>query len=368
MVRRASKSRAEKTPRPLAAHDLRELSAGEAALMRLVSAPQILNWMEQIFQVNVKRSFPTVADGEMLIVIFRCPGGTLKLGFPSEILPALRLAVTADTVSDIPFATLVAARLLAPILERFSQAAKRVGDRRWHAMGVASIQGADMSIGIAVGTPTPVFAAWEVMLASHIPTRVVLLSADAGCVSALQDMVDLLPARERPGVQSWRIRTKLRIATRSWSSFLLNSLETGDVLLIDQVAVANVMDGTLFCGSTTGHHWACAVRINGEKITMKGELKEQDGILDVDSDPAAPTIAGNVAALDVPVHFELDSAAMSLAQLASLRTGYVINLSVPVEQSEIRLIACGQQIGRGKLVVIGDCLGVQIEYIVTGHA
>ena len=100
---------------------------------------------------------------------------------------------------------------------------------------------------------------------------------------------------------------------------------------------------------------------------MTSELDTHDGRFDEAMSSATP-LESNVAELEVPVHFEIDSAALSLAQLASLRPGYVINLSLPVDEAEIRLVACGQLVGRGKLVVIGDCLGVQIDHITSGRA
>lgn len=368
MVRLAAKKSADHLPRALALSDFQSIAPERAALSRLLSAPQLPAWLESIFSIDVRRSRTLVPDGAMLIVDFRCPGGTLSLGFSVELMPALTLAVQADTRSDVRFATLVAARLLAPLLEQFGQAARRAGDRRWHAMRVVGIcNPLDRSELIEGETQTPL-AAWDVVLTNHLTAKVVLLAVGQDCAAALQEMLDTRPVRLHSAMTSWSVATTLRIASGRWSTSVLRSLEAGDVLLIEGGSNATEMNGQLFCGSTAGRHWRCLVRVTKEKVTMTSEIDNLDGSTDIDADPAAPMMEQDVAELEVPVHFELDSAALSLAQLSSLRPGYVINLSLPVNQAEIRLVACGQLIGRGKLVVIGDCLGVQIEHIVNGRA
>ena len=96
------------------------------------------------------------------------------------------------------------------------------------------------------------------------------------------------------------------------------------------------------------------------------DMQEQDGA--ADGAASLPLLSTGVAELEVPVHFEIESAALSIAQLSSLRPGYVIELAIPVEEAQIRVVTCGQLLGRGRLVVIGDCLGVQIESLVAGSA
>ncbi len=368
MVRRSARKSADDLPRALASSDLQNITAERAVLSRLLSAPQLPAWLASIFAIDVRRSSKLTSDGAMLIVDFNCPGGTLSMGFSIELMPALTLAVQADMHSDVRFASLVASRLLAPMLEQFGQAARRAGDRRWHAMRVAAIRSSLDSTGLVDGDQLPSLAAWDVVLTNHVTTKVVLLAVDLDCAAALQEMLDTQPARLHSAMTSWSVATTLRIASGRWSTSVLRSLEAGDVLLVDGVSSATEMDGQLFCGSTAGRHWRCQVRVNKEKVTMTSEIDNLDGSIDVDTDPAAPIMDQDVAELEVPVHFELDSAALSLAQLSSLRPGYVINLSLPINQAEIRLVACGQLIGRGKLVVIGDCLGVQIERIVNGRA
>lgn len=366
MVRRAAKKSVEHKPRAILPSDFQNITPERVILSRLLSAPQLPTWLEEIFAIDVRRSRTSAPDGAMLIVDFRCPGGTLSLGFSIELMPALTLAVHADTQGDVRFATLVASRLLAPMLERFSYAARQAGDRRWHATRVASIRNSLDGKELIDSDVSPPLAAWDLILSNQVPAKIVLLAVDLGCMMAIQEMLDTCPARMHPAMNSWSIGTTLRIASGKWSTSVLLSLEAGDVLLVGEAHGAGEMDGRLFCGSTAGRHWTCTVHIVKEKVTMTSEFDNVDG--DIAIDLSAPAMEKNIAELEVPVHFEVDSAALSLAQLSSLRPGYVINLSLPVDQAEIRLVACGQIVGRGKLVVIGDCLGVQIEHIVNGRA
>jgi type III secretion protein Q len=62
----------------------------------------------------------------------------------------------------------------------------------------------------------------------------------------------------------------------------------------------------------------------------------------------------------VPVSFEVDTARVSLAELASMRPGYVIELDQPVSSAPVRLVCHGQTVGHGQLVAIGEQMGVRI--------
>ena len=77
--------------------------------------------------------------------------------------------------------------------------------------------------------------------------------------------------------------------------------------------------------------------------------------------------------LEVPVRFEVDTVALSLAQLESMAHGYVIELAAPLASAPLRLVACGRVIGTAELVAVGDRLGARITHLAardaqrTGH-
>ena len=301
----------------------------------------------------------------MLVLDLCCPDGLITVAVASDLLPTLALAVDLQESGGPAIATLVASSLLAPFLQRFGEAIAAAGDARWQAIDVTAVRLLGAGGDVPVSMP---LVAWDVTLAGQLHTRIAVLAIDATCTTSLKEMVQEFPVCQHRRMRLWRIVTMLRIATRTWSVLLLRSLEVGDVLLCGNVTAVNAVDARLFCGATSGRHFSCQVRINQQKVTLMSELQEQDGSYEDGEESLAPGLANTVAELEVPVHFELDSAALSLAALASLRPGYVIELSLPVADAEIRLVACGQVIGRGKLVVIGDCLGVQLEQLETGNA
>jgi len=70
--------------------------------------------------------------------------------------------------------------------------------------------------------------------------------------------------------------------------------------------------------------------------------------------------AFDVGGLSLPVKFEIDTVAIPVSQLTALRPGYVVELTVPLAESRIRISAHGQTIGFGELVTVGEHLGVRI--------
>jgi len=66
-------------------------------------------------------------------------------------------------------------------------------------------------------------------------------------------------------------------------------------------------------------------------------------------------------ALEVRVTFELDERSMPLAQLKALKSGYVIELDQPLNQSTVHIRANGALLGQGHLVAVGNKLGVRVS-------
>ena len=367
MVSVAAETWHGKLVRPVTLEDFPAISSEMAALLRLTRDPRLAAWLSDSFALevrsvrNLRKALPS---GGMLVLDLRCPDGVITVGVANDLLPALALAVDMQNSGGPAIATLVGSSLLSPWLDRFGAAAAEADDGRWQAMDVAGIR----LLGAGGDVPVPVpLVAWDVTLASQLHTRIAVLAIDPECIASLQTLAQLSPVRQFQRMRSWRIVTMLRIATRAWSVLLLRSLEVGDVLLCGSGMPIDAVDAELFCGAISGRHLLVRVCINQQKVTLMSEIQEQDGSNDEDEgESLPPALANTVAELEVPVHFELDSAALSLAQLASLRPGYVIELSLPVADAEIRLVACGQVIGRGRLVVIGDCLGVQLEQLETG--
>lgn len=76
--------------------------------------------------------------------------------------------------------------------------------------------------------------------------------------------------------------------------------------------------------------------------------------------PAEPKLA-HVDALEVRVTFELDDRSMPLAELKALKSGYVIELDQPLNQSTVQIRANGALVGQGHLIAVGNKLGVRVS-------
>lgn len=349
--------------RPVATADLQQIDPHLAAVLRLVHDPRLSQWLGTAYGADMRPAPARYSAAAHLLLNLACPGGNVSIGFPALLLPALALAVAADAPRVTSIATLVAARLMAPVIAQFAAAAGRLGDQRWQTISVTSV---GLSGAQGAGPSSVPLASFDITVAKRFYARIGMLSIDPGCAEILQDMISTLPVRHYAATALWRVTSRLRLASRSWTIALLRSLEVGDVLLCKDAVELQALNAQLFCGAPASVYWSGQVRINQQKVTIMSDMLEQDGA--TEGAASVPLLATGVAELEVPVHFEIESAALSIAQLSSLRPGYVIELAIPVADAQIRVVTCGQLLGRGKLVVIGDCLGVQIESLVAGSA
>jgi type III secretion protein Q len=152
-----------------------------------------------------------------------------------------------------------------------------------------------------------------------------------------------------------RLSTRLRIGQRTAAATLLQSLRPGDVLL-HALGPAPVRSGELLWGIPGGAVLRAPVRLNPQQMILETAPAMQHDT--PESDPSQSTT--DVAALELPVQLEVDQLALSLSVLSGLQPGQILELSVPVDQADIRLVVYGQTIGIGRLLAVGEHLGVQI--------
>lgn len=161
-----------------------------------------------------------------------------------------------------------------------------------------------------------------------------------------------------------RVTTRLRIGQRTATAALLQSLRPGDVLL-HALATAPVRSGELLWGIPGGAVLRAPVRLTLQQMILETAPTMQHDMPASDSSSSAT----DVAALELPVQLEVDQLALSLSVLSGLQPGQILELSVPVDQADIRLVVYGQTIGIGRLLAVGEHLGVQIlSMSETAHA
>lgn len=169
----------------------------------------------------------------------------------------------------------------------------------------------------------------------------------------------------------------VRLRSRRCSPALLGSLARHDVLVGWQPSApfgANrpLQHASLRFGAARGRQLCAGVRVDAHSVTLETPVTPVHDAQSDDFSPygnasgdASATLPNeplvDVAAMDLPVHIELLTVNLSIAQLSALQPGYVVDLPLPLEDAAVRLVAYGQTLALGKLVAVGDNLGVQIE-------
>ncbi|WCM24385.1 type III secretion system cytoplasmic ring protein SctQ [Paraburkholderia bryophila] len=195
-----------------------------------------------------------------------------------------------------------------------------------------------------------------------------------------------------------RLPGRLCIARRTCPSATLNALRPRDVLLgwnvMHPCVSQQPMSALISWGARTGLRLAASVDIEGRHVTFVTEpTMTQDAFdssaydttdttgttaYDSPTDPGAarhdqahgsgdrdaehPAL-DTLIELDVPVQLEISTLELPLATLATLQPGYLLELPIAVEDAQVRLVVHGRTIGTGRLVAIGEHLGLQIARI-----
>lgn len=190
-------------------------------------------------------------------------------------------------------------------------------------------------------------------------TTLIVTDVDPGLLDALEA---LLPPADLP---AWLGELPLAgaavLAARHCTPALLATLRPGDVLLGWRGGVTDpaLLDRvTLRWGAAAGRHYRAAAAIAGHAVTLTGQptLCLEPSLMDHMEQPAT-----DVAALELPVTLEIVTLAMPLQQIGALQPGQVLELPLALADARVRLVACGQTLGHGKLVVVGEQLGFQVS-------
>ncbi|KWE60732.1 type III secretion protein [Burkholderia ubonensis] len=356
-----------------AALQLPACSAFDAALARVVADARLAAWLARFPALSGWRAAtderprferPGVLD-------LRWNGATARVAIDLAAFPALDVvaapALDARGDASVSLRTALASALLAPLVAAFA---------------AAGLDG--VTIGGLRAAPPAALDATRCVLSFALdgaPLRCALLDAQT-------PWLDALAARlrgERPPdaagqLARMRLPGRVRLGSRRLPLAVLRSLRPGDVLLdLAPAALGAARAGPLHAwwGARRATQWHATVLIEGTTMTMIETPDTADdldepivaGDLPADSpaDPpdddalgAAPEPA-DLGDVDLPVHVEIDTLSLSIAELAALRPGYVLELPLAARDVPVRLVAYGQAIGGGRLVAVGAHLGVRID-------
>lgn len=294
--------------------------------------------------------------------------GTLAIEIDLRLYPALRIAAQARGAQ--PLRQAVTAALLAPLAEALSAAG--CGAWRVQSLETGAHRPDDADCLAARVSVTFAGHRHEARLHAH-PAMLALFARRIAETAALTP--------EHTHAAAWRVPGRIAIGARRIAIGALEKLRPGDVLLRTMPAATEraLAEGRAFdvraAWGTAGlvrlaaraqlHESTLAIT---ETPTMTDEAQQAD----YDAAPSADfsrEMQGEpieIGELDLPVQFELDSVALPLAQLSSLRPGYVIELDTPVTDAQIRLVAHGQTIGYGELIAVAEHLGIRIVSMAHG--
>jgi type III secretion protein Q len=156
---------------------------------------------------------------------------------------------------------------------------------------------------------------------------------------------------------------RVTLCVRDLCVSLLHSLRIGDVLLLPLQGIAGTQVSVRW-GSCGAKCLSARARLEERSLTLEGEATMVEDDPGGEAALGASLELGSLAEMELPVRFELETVAIPLGELHGISPGYVIELSAPVGQASVRLVACGQTIGHAELVAIGDRLGARVTRMV----
>jgi type III secretion protein Q len=299
-----------------------------ARVSRVAFDRRLPRWLQGLLGgVPVTVSSRALPSRSMLLEL-EAGSGRLSVALDSRDWLALDMALDLPDEGD---ACAVCTLLLAPLLELLDRVlpAPRVVHRRLEA-----------AVGMYPFIATPQAGA-------------LLLALDAATQVPLRRALAQVPAGVCIGLPGLRLQPRLRLLRRRFPLTALAAMAPGDIVLLDTTP-----------GTT--HTFRL---INGKGMTMQTDASYDPGsgefvataipALEQESEERGHQ-ALPLDALQVPVSFEVDTARISLAELASMGPGYVIELEQPLDTATVRLSCHGQTVGRGQLVAVGAQLGVRI--------
>lgn len=164
----------------------------------------------------------------------------------------------------------------------------------------------------------------------------------------------------------------IRLRSRRCAPEMLASLQCSDILLgwqptLPYRAGKPLVGAMLRIGAPRGRQLCAAVRVDTNTVTLETPVTlataQPDDFDPLEGAPAHPQSEPSVpvSSMELPVHVELFSVNLGIAQISALQPGYVLDLPLPLNDAAVRLVSYGQTLAFGKLVAVGENLGVQIE-------
>jgi type III secretion protein Q len=319
---------------PLAlAAGLPRLQPDAVRASRIACDDRFQQWLAGVLQSDRIRCSHRAPAAPQVVFALETAQGGLRLGVAQHALPAAAACVLgmADRALALEVLTTVFQRLFAAFEPVFTQA--RV-------------------VGIEAGGPGDAG-----LVVEGAAVAVTLCSASGPLLAHVARLLDGTSATLHPW-GALALRARLRLAVRHWRPAFIESLRRGDVVLLPPAPVR----GKVIVGTGVTMQADVEMSLEPEQVEAAGGYEVMPDEL-----PAIEGPTASVQDLQLPVAFEIDTARISLAELAGMQAGYVIELDVALAQAAVRLVCQAQVIGQGQLVAVGERLGVRIDRMGLDH-
>ncbi|AVS76817.1 YscQ/HrcQ family type III secretion apparatus protein [Paracidovorax avenae] len=341
--------------------------AGEAHLARIAFDRRFARWAAGLCgqpQGRVAAATPGHRH-EAAMLDFSCMHGHLQASVPVSAWPALGMAAR---IADAALAREVAETLLAGPLAAASPV-------------LPGLALSAVAVRPAVQAPL-VWTCGGLRIGLHAIDGTVAARLQASLAHSAQADGAPFAALRLPGT--------VRLATRRLAPADLATLAAGDVVLCGTLAASRRRPCHLSFGLGTTMHIPAELDLDDSEIALHA-TPQADAFADLDDGgaepapasaaaeipedagseaalPATPLPLADIGSIRVPVAIEIDTAHIRLDELAALDAGSVVPLAVPARDATVRLVCHGQVVGTGRLVVIGESLGVRIAHMAAAGA
>lgn len=198
----------------------------------------------------------------------------------------------------------------------------------------------------------------------------VIESVDEGFAAALAGIAPGEKPLSRDvsrAIAALRLPCRLCLSRQRISVSLLASLRPGDVLFGWHEPLT-----TAPSGDTAVTVWlpdSCATSASGwtARATRLGSALTFTSPFAMTTDFNADLPESTFDGLVVPLHLDIGTLDLPLADIARMQPGYLLELPAAAVNAQVRLTVHGRTVGHGELIAIGEHLGVQITHMEAVH-
>ncbi|MDR1241958.1 MAG: type III secretion system cytoplasmic ring protein SctQ [Deltaproteobacteria bacterium] len=195
------------------------------------------------------------------------------------------------------------------------------------------------------------------------------IPVSAAALSVLADLVKAFPRRPAPDCSSLPLSLSLCAGRESFPVNILRAAEPGDVLRFSCPAKPAL---TLEAAGLA--LWTASLADG--KITIEGILNKnpEEAAMSARPENVGTSAAGSKApglspeaidALEIILTLELDERRITIGELAALGPGQILDTAASLD-APVTIKAGGKAVGKGRLVEVGDSLGVLISSLDLG--